>query len=156
MPQNEQASPAEMEIRLGVIREKIAAGLTQAQIVKYVREKCADWNVSDRQARNYYLAVWREYGNEATGIDRAAYFVRTIERLDYIYGAAMKISDFRTALSATGELIKLLRLDLGSSADFDWKKAAKDAGVSPSDLFEKVVQAVQASQELAHADESAN
>lgn len=151
MPQEIQASEGELLDRLEVIRGLISQGLTGAQIVKYVRKELNSWGVTDRQVRNYYNAVWKEMGNEATGVDRAAYFIRTLERLDYLYAKAVQISDLRTALTVIGTLIKLLRLDI-PSADFDWKKAAEDAGVSPADLFEKVVQAVQASKELTHAE----
>lgn len=141
MPKETPADPGEMEVRLELVRGLIAQGLLQREVVKYIRDKCADWGINDRQARNYYYAVWKQYGDDATGVDRAAYFVRTLDRLDHIYGAAMKVHDFKTALSTTAELIRLLRLDL-PSADFDWKKAAIEQGMSPSDVFEKVVQAV--------------
>jgi hypothetical protein len=148
MPRETPADPAELELRLELVRSLIAEGYTQSKVVKYIREECAEWDISERQARNYYYAVWKQYGDDATGVDRAGYFVRTLDRLDYIYARAMEKNDFKSALTATAELIKLLRLDI-PSADFDWKKAATDAGVSPSELFEKVVRA--ASQELKHA-----
>lgn len=151
MAHETQADQGELEIRLEYIRSCIAGGMNQAAIVNHIREEKKDWNITDRQVRNYYATVWKEYGNDATGVDRAAYFVRTLDRLDHIYGVAMEAKDFKSALQATGELIRLLRLDI-PSADFDWKKAAKEAGLSPSDVFEQVVQAVQASKELTHAE----
>lgn len=150
MPQNEQADPGEVEVRLEYMRGLIAQGMKLAQIVEHVETETA-WGVKPRQIRNYYYAVWKEYSNEATGVDRAAYFVRTIDRLDHIYGAAMTKGDFKAALTATVELARLLRLDI-PNADFDWKAAAKQAGIAPSDLFERVVQAVQAEDELKHGD----
>lgn len=155
MAKETQVRDAELESRLGIVRGLLAQGLSQAQIVRYIGEKCADWNISDRQARNYVYACNEQMATEAAGIDRAALVVKTLDRLDFLYGAAVRISDYKTALAVTAETVKLFHLS-DPKFDGDWRKAAQEAGLSPSDLFERIVNAVRVEKEAANAANNPN
>lgn len=139
-PDGNQSTKYEYEARLEVVASLIEKGLTQAQYVRYAREKLTDWNVSDRQHRRYYQEAMRRFGDEATGLDRAAYHVRELRRLDFIYGAAVKVQDYKTALSAIDKTIRLLKLDDPTAfAAEDWRQTAQQQGLNPSELFERML-----------------
>ena len=135
MPQHEPTMGDEKEGRLDLIRGLLLRGMSQAEIVRECQEKQA-WGVSDRQIRNYVKECWENMGTDAVNIDRAAYFTRSIERLDLIYHEAMDAKNLKVAREATVDVIKLLRLDV-PSADLDWRKAMKDAGLDPQEAIQE-------------------
>lgn len=144
MSRETPAQGAELYERLALVESLIIKGLSKAEVVRYIRTECQAWDITDRHARRYYDRVMERMSKQAVGIDRAAYFMRSLQRLDYLYQAAMKVMDFKTAHSVTLSFIKLLRLD-DPSYELDWRKAAENAGLNASELFEKAIAAIAAS-----------
>lgn len=132
MPSSERSTQGELEYRYAIIRKLIAKGYTGGKVWKYVRDK-TDWNISRRQAYNYYDAVYEQFAEDATGIDRAAYFVRTLDRLDFIYQKSVSDNDLTVARQVTMDVVKLLKLDM-PDVDFDWTKTAAEHGFSQKEV----------------------
>jgi predicted metalloendopeptidase len=142
MAKETRADLGELETRLDIISGLITQGMAQADVVKHCLEKHTDWQVTDRQLRNYYKAAWERLSVDALGIDRRARLALMVNRLDTQYAKADASNDRKNAIYATVEQIKLLRLAT-PQADFDWRKVAQDAGVDPDTLFEQMVQTFQ-------------
>ena len=85
MAQHDPATAEQLAERKQIIRNMITAGLNKAAIVRKVREEYAEWDISDRQVRNYVDAAYEGMSLDAGLVDRAAYFVRTLERLSLIH-----------------------------------------------------------------------
>lgn len=132
MAQHKAATPEQISERHQIVRNMITAGLTQADIVNKVREDFAEWDISDRQVRNYVQQVYEAMSSDAGLVDRAAYFVRTLERMDTVYSLAIKAGNLKTAHDSNMGIIKLLKLD-SPQASMDWRTVAKQAGFEPSE-----------------------
>lgn len=128
MAQHDPATAEQLAERKQIIRNMITAGLNKAAIVRKVREEYAEWDISDRQVRNYVDAAYEGMSLDAGLVDRAAYFVRTLERFDDIYMKATETGNLKVATEANMAIAKLLKLE-NPSASMDWRKAAKEAGL---------------------------
>jgi hypothetical protein len=144
MAKETRAEPAELE---GLIVE----GKTQAQIVNICRDEYAEWDVSDRQIRNYVKTAWEQYAEAALGIDRKAEAQLAAQRLDYVYGKALEAGKLNTARLAIVDKIRLYKLDAPDQS-YNWRKALEEMGLSAGDTFEQIVK--QLSEKVANeADE---
>lgn len=137
MAQHEPATPEQITERKQVIRNLITGGFTMADVVNKVREDYGSWGLSDRQIRNYCRGVYEDMSTDAGLVDRAAYFMRTLERIDHIHAAAMQTGNLKLALEATQSIAKLLKLDT-PAASMDWRTAAKQAGLEPAAMVEQL------------------
>lgn len=136
MPQHEPASPEQLAERREIIRNMITAGFNQAEVVRRVKEEYGAWGVSDRQVRNYVKAVYEDFSSDAGLVDRRAYFVRTIESIDQTKSEAAKIGNLKLKLDCDLAIARLLKLD-SPQANMDWREAAKNAGLEPTEMVKQ-------------------
>lgn len=132
MAQHKAATPEQITERHEIIRNMITAGMTQADVVNKVREDYAAWDISDRQVRNYVQAVFDAMSSDAGLVDRRAYFVRTLHRMDDVYSRAIQVGNLKVAHDSNMGIIKLLKLDT-PTASMDWRTVAQEAGFEPSE-----------------------
>jgi hypothetical protein len=142
MPQHEPADDAELSIRLDTIKDLIVKGMSQKEIVRYCREK-TDWQLSDRQYRNYVYDAKRQLAEDAPQVDRLAEFAIAVARNHLLFNSAFKLQDYKTALAANLANSKLLHLD-DSRYEIDWKKAAEAAGLDPNETMRQFTEMMQA------------
>lgn len=138
------ASEHEQAERAGRVREiadLIAKGLSQPEIERWVKEKRPEWAVTSRAVRYYVADAKLLLSDEAKSVDRAAEFALAKMRNDLLFNAAYKIQDYKTALAANVQNIRLMRLD-APNTDFDWKKAAEAAGIKPDDVIRQFVESL--------------
>lgn len=159
MPQELRADPPTLDQRKDEIKGLIVKGLTCAQVKAYAKEKHAeDWQYSDKRVYDLYHECLAELSEEAPGIDRRREFAIAKARNDLLFNSAFKLSDFKTALSANVQNIKLMRLD-DPKFKMDWKAAAEAAGLDPEETmrqFTELMNAQAAEQDAAtHDDENA-
>lgn len=131
MPQFEPTLDDELEVRYGLVREKIGAGMEQRHFVKWALEN-TDWGLSDRQLRNYYHTVQERLQQEVTehtGRDTVQEYARHLERLDYLYRQATAANDNRTALLIAKEYADFRDLK-NPQNQIDWREVAKEFGLS--------------------------
>lgn len=138
MAQHEPATPEQLDERRQIIRNMITSGFTQADVVNAVKEQYSEWGISDRQVRNYVKQVYEAMSADAGLVDRAAYFVRTIERIDHVYHKAIEAGNLKVAQEANMGIVKLLKLDTPSAA-MDWRKVAKEAGLEDGEAIAAMV-----------------
>ncbi len=132
MAQHKAATPDQIAERHEIVRNMITAGLSQAEVVNKVKADYAEWDISDRQVRNYVQQVYEAMSSDAGLVDRAAYFIRTLERMDDVYSRAIKAGNLKTAHDSNMGIIKLLKLD-SPQASLNWREVAKQAGFEPSE-----------------------
>lgn len=153
MPKETPASAPEYQMRVDEIKGLIIKGMTQAEIVRYGLEKHAeDWALSDRQIRNMVYDAKTQLSEEAPGIDRRREFAIAKARNDLLFNSSFKIQDFKTALSANVQNIKLMRLD-DPKFKMDWKAAAEAAGLDPEETMQQFTALMNAQAESAQVIE---
>lgn len=135
------ATPAEYHERLELVESLIVKGMEQREIVRYLKEKHEGWGLTDRQLRNYVHEAKERLSSAAKGVDRAAEFAIAKQRNDLLFSSSLKIQDYRTALAANVQNIKLMRLDR-PNADFDWRAAAQQAGINPQDIIAQFIETI--------------
>lgn len=135
MPKTNRAPDSELADRYKVIQDLIVRGFTGADVYRYACEH-TDWNISKRQAYNYYNDAFSALADESN-VNRAAYFKLALDRLQWLYQKAVIANDLKLASKVTMDLITFLKLD-SPNADFDWQKAAADSGLSPTDIIERL------------------
>lgn len=138
MSQKLPATPDELEARLEIIEGLIAQGLQKRHIVHWAREN-TDWNVTDRQVRNYVDEVMKRMSEGAAKLDRRYYHVRSLGRLDYVYRTSIEAGDRKNALTAEQAIINLLRLN-DPAHEMTWKQAAEKAGINPDNFLQFMLQ----------------
>jgi len=131
VPKENPASPEELANRLDLIKSLIVKGMNPREIVRYAREKCEDWKVEDRMVRYYVARAKEELTDEAPGIDRRERFAIAVRRFDLLFNSSFKVHDFKTALSAEVQNVKLMHLD-DAKYEQDWREAAEAAGIDTS------------------------
>lgn len=143
MPQRTPADDLEKQNRIDEVKTLIAKGMKQSEIVRYCREKHADWNITDRQIYYYISDAKIELSEEAPQIDRRREFTLAKMRNDMLFNSSFKISDFKTALSANVQNIKLMRLD-DPKFKMDWREAAEAAGLDPDETMRQFTELLNA------------
>lgn len=136
MPHSNRVTQDELEHRYDIVKSCIDRGLTGAETWRYI-ERYTDWGISRQQAYNYYNECKKQFIDEATQIDRAEEFTKSLRRLEYIYKQSLLKEDYRLAKDTTMDVVKLLKLD-APDANFDWKKKAKAAGIDDDAIFERL------------------
>ena len=136
MPKSNRSTQGELEERYALVRKLISRGYNGAKVWKHIRDK-TDWGISRQHAYTYYNEVYKQFADDATQIDRAAYFVRTLERLDFIYQKSVSDGDLNSARQATMDVVKLLKLDM-PDVDFDWSKEAAEHGLTKNEVKERM------------------
>lgn len=137
MPRETRAPEAERAQRLMIVQDLIVRGWRGSDVWSYVQQE-TDWNISRRQAYNYYQDAFDALADESE-VNRAAYFSLVLQRNEYLYQKAMSKDkpDLNLARLLVADLIKLLKLD-EPSADFDWKAEAAKKGYDPTQILERL------------------
>lgn len=135
----EPSDPVIFAERLDIVKALVIKGLLQREIVRHCLEKYPDWDVSDRWLREMVHKAKDQLTDEARRVDRAAEFAIAKGRNDLVFRRAMEVSDFKTALAANLQNMRLMRLDR-PNADFDWKEAARQAGIDPKSVMAQFVE----------------
>ena len=152
MAKNDPTVGEALIVRYELIECLIAQGMHKRHVVQYVRDHEAElqWDISDRQVRNYFDTVQERIKQGVMRIDRSYYHARSIKRLDYLYQSAVaafetapadsgnKPKHHANALNTEKELIDLLHLD-DASAEQDWKQAAEQAGLDPQGILQGIL-----------------
>jgi len=139
MAKENRADEGEIDNRLSIISDLIVAGKTQAEIVAICLKEHAAWDVSARQIRNYTHACYsKRYVDEQLRIDRRAEARVVALQLDYIYAQSMVAMRFNVARLTRVDKIRLYKLDM-PSAEYSWKQALEELGISAGDSFEDLV-----------------
>lgn len=133
MPKSQRTPDMELQERYKVVQELIVQGFTGAGIAKWIAEN-TDWNITRRQAYNYYRDSFEALAIESN-VNRAAYFKLALDRLLWLYTKAVESGDYKLANRVNNDLIAFLKLDQ-PSADFDWQKDAADKGLNPQEIVE--------------------
>ena len=139
MPLENRADPSELDSRLLIITDLIVAGKSQAEITAICQDEHADWDVSDRTIRYYHKKAYERFTVEALGVDRRAESRLAALRLDYVYSKAIDAGRLNVARSAVIDKIRLYKLD-APGAEYSWKQALEELGISAGDSFEELVQ----------------
>lgn len=151
MPQELRIDPAELANRKDEIKGLITKGMTRAEVKRFVREKHADWQYTDRWVSELYNDCLAELSEEAPQIDRRREFTLAKMRNDMLFNSSFKISDFKTALSANVQNIKLMRLD-DPKFKMDWRAAAEAAGLDPDETMRQFTELMNAQSEQSSQD----
>lgn len=149
MAKETQANDLEKQMRVDEIKELITKGMVQRDIVRYFQDKHPDYDLTDRQIRNYVYDAKAELSEEAPAIDRRREFTLAKLRNDLLFNSSFKLQDFKTALSANVQNIKLMRLD-DPKFKMDWKAAAEAAGLDPEETMKQFLDLMDA--QAAEAD----
>jgi hypothetical protein len=154
MPKATPADDLELQNRVDEVKTLITKGMIQKEIVRYFQDKHADYELSDRQIRNYVYEAKKQLSDDAPAIDRRREFTLAKLRNDLLFNSSFKLQDFKTALSANVQNIKLMRLD-DPKFKMDWRQVAEAAGLDPDETMKQFVELMnaQASQD-ALGDES--
>ena len=96
------------DARTEQVLELVVAGLTRAQIIKWVNEK-SDWKISPRQIDRHTAQAHILLLAEAKP-HRAREFAKSLRRLDMLFARSLQINDFKAALAVEKEQITLLGL----------------------------------------------
>ena len=146
MSKEMQANDLEKQMRVDEIKDLITKGMVQRDIVRYFQDKHADYGLTDRQVRNYVYDAKAELSEEAPAIDRRREFTLAKLRNDLLFNSSFRIQDFKTALSANLQNIKLMRLD-DPKFKMDWRAAAEAAGLDPDETMKQFVDLMNAQAE---------
>src|SRR5687767_6268379 len=109
MPQSERASQPEIEERLALIRELIDMGYNGAEVWRYVKNE-TDWNIQRAQCYVYFTKCYEQMADEATKVDRKAYFTRSLGQYEYILRKSLAKGDHVNARKSVESIVALLRL----------------------------------------------
>lgn len=142
MPQATAADETELQNRIDEVKTLLVKGMQQREIVRFCLEKHADWNITDRRIRDYVYAAKKQLSEEAQ-LDRRREFTIAKMRNDLLFNSSFKISDFKTALSANVQNIKLMRLD-DPKFKMDWREAAEAAGLDPDETMRQFTELLNA------------
>lgn len=134
MTQFEPASETEKQIRLDIIKALIVGATQRRDIVKYCLEKHPDWNVTDRQIRNYIDDAYQQLHVEATNIDFKRELQITKMQYDLAFAVALKQQTPREMVNAAKAKESLLGLDK-LRYEPEWKDDARAAGIDPDELL---------------------
>lgn len=133
MPQATAADELELQNRIDEIKELIVKPLKQREIVRYCLEKHPEWNVTDRQLRNYVYEAHKQLRKAATEIDFAEELMLTKLRNEFAMAMSAKIQDYRTYASINKQNADLLNLK-NLRYEPQWKDDARKAGFDPDEL----------------------
>lgn len=128
MPQETPVDPLEYQNRIEEVKDLVSKGMLQREIVRYIREKKQDWNIEDRQARNYVYEAKKQLTEEAN-INRPQRFAIAMRRFDMLFYEAFKIRDFKTAGEMEWKAVKLGHLD-DSTYILKWEQEGQKLGLS--------------------------
>lgn len=95
--------------RVDKVFELLTAGLSRAQIVRFIADK-TDWAVGERTIDNY-IAKATEGFEAIADVDRRVMAGKAIARLDELYARSMRIQDYKVCLAIQREINSLLKLD---------------------------------------------
>ena len=101
-----KATHAEMNKRIKEVAKMLADGATRPEIIQHASGK---WSISERQTDNLIKRANAIFEEESTFV-REAEFGKALHRLNTLYAKAMKVQDFRIALSVQREIHALLAL----------------------------------------------
>lgn len=132
------ATPEELAERYEAIKRFMIRGWPNRKIIRWIVDE-SGWNITARMGRYYIQRTLERLSDEAPQTDRRSQFVIALERLNHIYERAMGNSELGIARQAVNDGIKLLRLDTPDK-QFNWRKAAADAGIDPSEAFAMMVE----------------
>lgn len=152
MPQATAADDLELQNRIDEVKDLLAnRGLQQREIVRFCLEKHPEWKVTDRQLRNYVYQAKEDLAEEALGINRRARYAISVRRLDACYSGAYRIQDFKTAINAEVQNIKLQHLD-DPAYKATWREGAEKFGLDPDTAMAEFEKFFQAQAELSAQD----
>lgn len=134
MPKETPATEDVKQMRLDEIKGLIVKAMHQRDIVKYCLEKHPEWNVSDRQIRNYVYDAQAQLRQDATEIDFAAELAKAKARNELGMMLALKISDIKTFGILNKQNQELLNLK-NLRYEPEWKETARAAGLDPDELL---------------------
>lgn len=143
MPQELRADPATLASRKDEIKGLIVKGMTRAEVKRFVADKHADWEYTPRWVGELYNDCLAELSEEAPAIDRRREFTLAKLRNDLLYHSSVKMQDFKTALSANVQNIKLMRLD-DPKFVMDWRATAESAGLDPDETMNQFMEMMKA------------
>jgi hypothetical protein len=95
-----KATNAEVEQRISKVFSMLVEGASYGEIVRHAAEK---WKLSDRQTDTYIKRAKIQLSEHAQ-VERAEEFGKALARLSDLYKRALKLHDFRTALSVQKEI----------------------------------------------------
>jgi hypothetical protein len=90
------------------VLELVIAGLTRAQIIKWVNEK-SGWGIKTRQV-DRLIAQAHELLDQEAQPRRERELAKAIRRLDMLFARSLQINDFKACLAVERERIALLKL----------------------------------------------
>ena len=108
----DMGKPTKVEhaLRVAKVFELLAAGLTRAQIIRYVADK-TEWGACERTVDSYIALATKEF-DVLADVDRRVIAGMALARLNELYARSLRIQDFKTALAVQRELNKLTGLDV--------------------------------------------
>jgi len=101
-----KATKVEVQQRINEVYELLIGGASKGNIVRHAAEK---WAVSERQTETYIKRA-NEHLAEAAAIRRDTELGKALARLNKLYMQALRVQDYRIALSVQKELNNLLAL----------------------------------------------
>lgn len=103
-----KATNAEMQRRVNEVAKMLADGATRPEILEFASKK---WNIGRASIDNLIKRANEAFEEESTFV-REAEFGKALRRLNTLYAKAMKVQDYRVALSVQREIHALLALPL--------------------------------------------
>ena len=110
---------AELEAQIATIYKLLCRGLNRADILIFAAQN--HWDENETAIDRYIDAAIAELA-KAANVDIEAELGKSIERLNHLYQNAVKVQDFKTALSIQKEINKVLQLKVAAAG------AARPAG----------------------------
>lgn len=135
MAQHTPATPEQLAERKEIIRSLLNAGLTRAEAINEVLQKYPEWDVTRRQVFNYVDEVYQDWDIDAGRINRRAWAMKVLERMDRRLSTVTAKGNDSLAQKIDEAIINMLSLD-NPRADVNWRELAKKAGLAPAEMIE--------------------
>ncbi len=95
--------------RIDLVYDLLIAGLTRAEVIKFLREKHPEWKMCTRSVDNLIACAKRKL-QEASETHRDEELGKALDRLDKLYQRSFAINDYKACAAIVKQRTELLGL----------------------------------------------